>query len=105
GAMGAFRSYGFCVSTTITVGGTPALDSSVVSQNFPTTMAPSEVAPVTVVMKNTGTETWLADGNYMLYSLNTPTNLWGITQKNVGVATVTNGNATLSFSVTAPATA
>lgn len=104
GGVGDFRSSSFCVDLPITVGGTPPLDAALVSEDFPTTMAPNDSALVTVVMQDTGTETWQNDGNYVLYSLNNPSSLWGVTSANVISVTSTGSNATLTLSITAPPT-
>lgn len=101
GSIGVFNSLP-CVNVPITVGGTPALDASLVSQDFPAVMAPSEVRSVSVTMQNTGSETWLSDGNYILNALN---NLWGITVVSVPTVTTSGSSTTLTFSIRAPASA
>jgi cysteine-rich repeat protein len=100
--IGDFRLSQQCVETTITVGGTPPLNAALVSHTFPTTMAANEARGVSVVMQNTGTETWAADGTYVLYSQNAPTNLWGATVAAVGTATIQGDNASLFLTITAP---
>jgi cysteine-rich repeat protein len=104
--IGDFRASGpFCVNASITVGGTPPLDAQRVSNTFPTTMAAGEVRSVQVVMRNTGGETWQPGGTYVLYSTNTPVNLWGPTLATVNAVTAPPlGQATLNLSITAPAT-
>jgi cysteine-rich repeat protein len=102
--IGFFRSIG-CVDLSITVGGSNPLNSALVSQDFPTTMAPGESRLVNVVLKNTGTQPWAADGTFGLSSKNTPASLWGITLKTVTTATAVNANNTFTFSITAPTAA
>jgi cysteine-rich repeat protein len=95
---------GSCVDRSITVGGTPALDATLVSQDFPTTMAPGDKAKVTVVLSNPGTQTWAADGNYGLYSRNNPVSLWGVTNVPVVTATAQGQQQSFVFTITAPTT-
>jgi hypothetical protein len=95
--IGDFRKSGLCVTQTIAVGGTPPLSAAVVSQDFPAEILPGESKTVTVVMKNTGSQTWAADGSYMLYSLNTPVNVWGRTQALVGATTVSGASAAFAI--------
>lgn len=102
--IGTFDAVSNCLDTSITVGGSAALNASVVSQDFPTTMAPGETRLVSVSMKNTGTQTWAADGNYGLYSQNSPVSLWATTRSLVTAATAQNANASFSLVITAPST-
>lgn len=99
GGVGFFSSVP-CVNASITVGGAPALDAALVSQNFPLVMAPSEIRTVSVTMENTGSETWLADGTYVLNALDA---IWGVTLVSVPTLTTTGGTSTLSFTIRAPA--
>lgn len=103
--IGDFRNYGFCVDRNITVGGTPPLNSSVTSHTLPGTMSAGEVRNVQVVMRNTGSETWQTGGTYVLYSTNSPVNLWGTTLVNVASTTAPGADATFNFNITAPTTA
>lgn len=93
-----------CVDVSITVAGANPLNSSVVSQDFPTTMAPGESRIVRVTMNNTGTQTWAGDGSFGLYSRNVPTSLWGETQSLLGTATAQGNNADFNLVITAPST-
>jgi cysteine-rich repeat protein len=93
-----------CVDLTITVGGSPALNSSLIANTLPTVMAPGETRAVTVTLRNTGTQTWLNDGSFKLNSKNAPGSLWGLTVVNVNATTATNANYTFSFGITAPTT-
>jgi cysteine-rich repeat protein len=102
-AIGDFRTYNYCVQQNIVVNGATPLDSQVVSTTFPSVMGPGQVKAVDVVMKNTGTDTWTNDGSFILYSLNDPIGLWGLTQKAVTAVTTNGQNTTISFNITAPA--
>jgi cysteine-rich repeat protein len=104
GGIGFFSLVDPCVNVSITVGGAAALNASIVSQDFPTLMAPGESRVVTAVMNNTGTQTWTGDGSFGLYSRNTPTSLWGITQDILNVATAPGANATFQMVISAPST-
>jgi cysteine-rich repeat protein len=102
--VGFFSLAQNCIDSSITVGGAAVLDASLVSQNFPTPLAPGETRTVMVVMQNDGTETWLADGNYALGSQNNPTSLFGVTLVPVGANTASGSQNTFTFNVTAPTT-
>lgn len=102
--IGVFDAISSCVNVSITVGGASALNAATVSQDFPTTMAPGETRLVSVSMKNTGTQTWAADGNYGLYSKNSPVSLWGTTRALVAASTAQDANASFSLAITAPST-
>jgi hypothetical protein len=104
GRVGLFHESAFCVDTPISVAGTNVLDAALVSQNFPSIMAPGEPFRVTVDMKNPGSETWQANGNYVMASLNTPLGRWGITPAPVTSTTGMGATASVSFVVTAPTT-
>jgi cysteine-rich repeat protein len=105
GGIGLFQSTP-CVDVPITVtpASSSALNSSLVSQDFPATLAPNEARVVTVVMQNTGTEAWTAGSNYVLSSQNSPTSLWATTQATLSADTAAGANGTFVFTVTAPAT-
>jgi len=104
--LGLFRTRpGYCIDRTIDVTGGAILDSTFVNNApFPTTMVTNDVASVTVTMTNTGSETWLNDGNYVLYSANSPTSLWNTTSTSVPASTVTGNTAAFTFFVRAPST-
>lgn len=105
GGLGVFQSSNFCVDVPIDVTSTPVLAATVGAQNFPTSMATSQSTMVTVTMNNTGTESWQKDGNYVLWSENTKSNLWGTGYTPVKVVTANGGTASFTFKVTAPSTA
>lgn len=90
-----------CFSRTITVAGASSLNAAVAAQDFPTTIAAGTPFTVTVQMENTGTESWLADGNYVLTSLNSPASLWGATFAPV-TATAPAANGTITLNLTSP---
>jgi cysteine-rich repeat protein len=101
--VGLFSAAG-CLNTSITVAGPSSLNAALVSQDFPTVMAPGESRVVNVTLNNNGTQTWLTGGDYTLYTKNTPASLWGHTQTDVAATTAAGANHTFAFVVTAPAT-
>lgn len=79
-----------------------------VSQNVPATMTAGEVRSVTVTMRNSGTTTWTAAGNYRLGSQNPENNVtWGLNRAApaTGDAIAPNQQKTFSFTITAPSVA
>jgi outer membrane protein assembly factor BamB len=98
--------FGQQVSTQVTVASTvlAQLGSTLVSQNFPTVVSPGQSITATVVMQNTGSLTWPAGKQFLLYNRNNPVNAWG----TVWVATATTvgpgGMATYTLKLKAPAT-
>lgn len=105
GGVGFFRATDLCVDETITVvAGAPTLDAVVVSDTIPATAAPGDILNVSVVMQNTGTETWTPGSTYVLYSENTPITQWGFTSINVPTTVAQGQTATFTFPMTVPAT-
>ncbi len=103
GGVGFFDVTALCVDETITVSaGTLPLAASLVSETFPAVVAPGDVVPVTVTMRNDGTETWTTGGLYLLYSRNTPASLWSATAVTVPATTATNETVTFAFNVRVP---
>lgn len=112
GSVGPFRVGANCVDIPVTVaaGGVPwdaTFDAA--NSNIPITVPPGDRREVTVRMTNTGTNQWpgngtVGAGNTMLYTRNTPANLWG-SQTIIGTpAPVDPGNsADFTFVITAPA--
>jgi hypothetical protein len=100
--LGFFQATNLCIDVPIDVTGTAQTAAAVASQTFPTVMAPGETATVSVSMNNTGSQTWPADGSFVLYSRNAPVNLWTTTVVPLRTATPTGSAATLTFNVTAP---
>ncbi len=88
----------------IDAGATPVHASSLVSEAFPATIAPSTSQSVTVTLRNEGTQTWLGDGSYGLVTTNDPFNLWTITFVPLTQDVPQNSNVTFTVPVTAPAT-
>ena len=96
-----------CIDTTITVATStqvPPLDAVVVSHNFPATLATGESRPVTVQMRNTGTETWTGNGDFVLSSDTTPRSLLGVTIIRLRTPVATGEVATFNFTIRGPAT-
>lgn len=91
-----------CVDVPITVGGNNPLNSSLVTQDFPSLMAPGEARLVNVTLSNSGAQTWAADGSFRLASKNSPASLWGATLSDVTTATAAGGSFTFTFSIVAP---
>lgn len=91
-----------CVRLSITVGGGAALDSAVVSNTFPSTMAPGETQPVTLTFQNTGTDTWTSGTTFAIYSTSSPANLFGTTIRYLGTDVAPGANGVFSFPITAP---
>lgn len=92
----------FTTSSGICAGG--GCGGTLVSNNVPVTMAPSEKLIVDVVYRNTGTVTW--NDQIMLYSRMSPLRLFGSRIKTLVSGTVTPTNEyTFRFVITAPATA
>ena len=78
-----------------------------VSQQVPTTLAPGEVATVSVTMLNSGSTTWTLDNKHNLGSQNIQGNTtWGTNRAKLGAAEsiAPNAQATFSWDITAPAT-
>jgi len=83
-------------------------NSEFVSQAVPAAMYAGHTYPITVVMKNTGTETWTAAANYRLGSQNHQDNsTWGFGRVDLAAGdAIANGQSkTFTFNVTAPAAA
>jgi RHS repeat-associated protein len=91
-------------STQVAVGN----HATFVSQSVPEHMAPGQVYPVNVKLRNTGLTSWTTAGNYRLIPKNPDhNNRWGLTFVGLpGGNTVNSGDeVTFSFNVTAPTTA
>jgi hypothetical protein len=74
--IGYFNDLSNCVTTSVFVNPGSAYDADLVSQNFPVSMLQAGQTSVTVQMQNIGTEAWV-NPDFLLYSTNSPTNLWG----------------------------
>jgi cysteine-rich repeat protein len=100
--IGYFNDLSNCVTTSVFVNPGSAYDADLVSQNFPVSMLQAGQTSVTVQMQNIGTEAWV-NPDFLLYSTNSPTNLWG----PVGTAvtgTINPGDtASFTFNIQAPA--
>ncbi|MEK7564162.1 MAG: hypothetical protein AAB510_01160 [Patescibacteria group bacterium] len=79
-----------------------------ISQSIPSSMATSQVFPVTVIMKNTGTTTWTSGGLYRLGSQNPQDNMtFGSNRPGIlasGDSIAANSQKTFNFNITAPNT-
>jgi len=82
-------------------------DAEFVSQSVPLTLAPGQSTVVSLVMKNTGTNTWTAAGNYKLGTQNPQDNgIWGANRVNLDTAELIapGQQKTFALQITAPAT-
>ncbi|GAB2864388.1 hypothetical protein GCM10027277_36420 [Pseudoduganella ginsengisoli] len=82
-------------------------DAALVSQSVPLTLAPGQNATVSIVMKNTGTNTWTAAGNYKLGSQNPGDNMTfnaGRVLLGAGDSIAPGQQKTFTFNITAPTT-
>jgi hypothetical protein len=89
----------------------PPRDTQVLSQSVPATMTAGQVYPVSVTLKNVGTETWSPVGVspqcnvYRLGSANPQDNLiWGRMRADLPATVAPGGLVTINFNVTAPST-
>ena len=75
-----------------------------VSENFPATMFPGQIAPVQVVLRNLGTNTWRPGALFHLAQANPDfAGLWGVTQVPLLRLVGPGENAVFNFAITAPA--
>jgi hypothetical protein len=89
----------------LALGVTGTDNAAFVSQNFPASMTPSQVYPVSVTMQNNGTSVWWP-GNYFLGSENPQANkTWGLNRVELVSQVAPGASVTFNFNVTAPATA
>ena len=92
---------------TTTTTGPPYNDAAYVSQSVPSPMCTGKSYSVSVTMRNTGTTTWTAAGNYRLGSQNPQDNtIWGTGRVFLsGSDSIGPGaSKTFAFTVTAPST-
>ncbi|MFL6232806.1 MAG: S8 family serine peptidase, partial [Thermoanaerobaculia bacterium] len=94
----------------VTVQAAPAKDAQILSQSVPATMAAGRVYPVSVTLKNVGSQAWSSIGPqcnaYRLGSANPQNNgTWvPATRVELPAPVAPGGQVTLSFNVTAPST-
>ena len=92
----------------VTVSGAAPRNASYVSQTVPSTVTTGASFPVSITMRNTGSNAWTLAGLYRLgdRSVNSPAISWGTSRADLTSAeTIGNGQAkTFSFTATAPAT-
>src|SRR3989344_9584234 len=81
----------------------PTNISTCVSIDAPSTVGVNQTFNATIVMKNTGTNTWTQAANYNLGSTNPMDNrTWGFHRMGVSGSVSTNQNATFNFVASAP---
>ena len=68
-------------------------------------MTPGQTSQVQITYQNAGNNDWLADGNFMIYSQNSPLTVWGVVNSGVTVATTNGNNYTFTLNIKAPAVA
>ncbi len=74
-----------------------------ISQSVPSSMVTGQVYPVSVTMKNTGTNTWTSAAAYSLGSQNPISNsTWGANRFALPASVAPGATATISINVTAP---
>ncbi len=81
-------------------------DAAVVAVAVPAVMSPSQTANVTVTMRNIGTNTWTAAGNYKLGAQNPQDNgTWGVGRVELagGDSIAPGDQKSFTFQITAPA--
>jgi hypothetical protein len=102
----SFGSASTNVLVTVTSGGGGGADNAqFVSQSVPASLNTGQTANVSVVMNNNGSTTWLP-GTYSLASRNPAGNTrWGLSSVALASSVAPGGNATFSFTITAPSTA
>lgn len=82
----------------------PALDAAFISQGLPATMAAGQTYSVTVWMRNTGSETWLASSGVRLGSQNPQdSTYWGLGRVELPTSASTGQYVSFTFNVKAPA--
>jgi len=100
----------FTPNVVVTVQAAPPRDAQILSQSVPATMAAGRVYPVSVTVKNVGTETWSPIGPqcgaYRLGSANPYNNgTWvPATRVELPAPVAPGGQVTLNFTVSAPLT-
>jgi RHS repeat-associated protein len=98
----------YSTNLSITVNAAPANGANAAQclwQSVPRVMMAGQSYPVSVKMKNTGSNTWPLGGNHLLGSQNPADNsTWGVGRAVVPASVAPNGEVTFNFAVTAPAT-
>jgi hypothetical protein len=101
---------GFTPNVPVTVQAAPAKDAQILSQSVPSTMAAGRVYPVSITLKNVGTQTWSPIGPqcnaFRLGSANPHNNAtWvPVTRVELPAQVAPGGQVTLNFTVAAPMT-
>jgi cysteine-rich repeat protein len=93
------------VNVTVSNSTTPEYGAAVVSQSIPTLITVGTTRTFSITMQNTGTKPWTGS-NFALGSVNTPVNLWGVTNVKLGGSETVSPGATrtFAFNVIAPTT-
>ena len=74
-----------------------------VSQSVPASLAPGESAPVQIILRNVGTNTWRPGALFRLADFNLANpGLWGVTNVPLRRAVAPGENAVFTFSIVAP---
>ena len=103
GGVGFFSSTAFCVDESITVSaGTLPLAASAVTHTVPTQAAPGDTVPVTISMRNDGSNTWTTGSNITFESTTSPVNFWGPTRATLSGDVAPGQVATFSFRIRIP---
>jgi hypothetical protein len=76
--------------------------STIVREDFPRMMEPGRTATVSVVLRNTGTGTWLASSAFELASENTPPDLWGVDRGTIERDVLATETTTVTLVIRAP---
>ena len=104
--LGAISDVLDCVNLSVPVAGgsTPPFDASedVGSRVVPGALSPGQLSTVTVVMTNTGTESWLADGSFALIPQDA---VLGANRVTVQSVTANAATESFLFNIQAPGTA
>lgn len=77
GGIGFFDVDTPCVDLSVTVGGTPPLDATIVRHTLVPALDPGERVRASVTVQNTGSTDWPADGSIVLHSTTMPVTLFG----------------------------
>ncbi|MGG7178103.1 NBR1-Ig-like domain-containing protein [Clostridium paraputrificum] len=80
------------------------LDAQVISENIPTSMEAGKTYPVSITVKNTGSETW-TQGNLIRLGVNPTSNAFGVNYRQLlssSASIATGQTATFNFNMIAP---
>ncbi|HVG11253.1 MAG TPA: S8 family serine peptidase [Thermoanaerobaculia bacterium] len=99
----------FTPNVAVSVQAAPPRDAQILSQNVPSAMVAGQSYPVSIRLRNVGSQSWSPIGaqcnGYRLGSVNPYDNTtWGSSRVELPAVVAPGGEVTLSFTVTAPAT-